>query len=503
MSTAAAIPSDPPRDEPERMPRLGEMLRSIFRLGTPSVLENLLSATIVFVDLLMLARLDNNAAYLASAGVASVWLWRVTSVFAVTQVGSAAYTARRWGEGATRAASRAMTHATVLGAGCGLLGILVLLPLAGPIAHWYLPDDPETAGILHRYLFLVFLGLPFRIAFVCMSACLRAAGDTITPLVVVAFMVACNAFLNWMLIFGNLGMPRLEMDGAAIGTALTFAAGFAFVALRAGFGVRPRRLFPANEGAPLDLGGGQDHEHDGAQLAAPVARRGAVLRLRRDGLRAWMPGTTQPILRVSGPALLEEILVSIGFLLFIKMVASFGAEVLAAHAACLRIETFSFTAGWGVAVAASAMVGQSLGARRPLLARRIFSLTNTLAMVVMGLAGIVMALFPDALLGVFRLEDQVLDIGRYLLFIVAMEQCFIAATMTLAGGLRGAGDTFPPFVVQLVGTIGTRLGVGYLLAWPLGMGIEGVYWGTVIDWLLRAMVLGWFVWRGKWAQVKV
>ena len=498
---SAIVLAPPLRDD---APPLRSMLGSILRLGTPSVLENLLSATIVFVDLVMLARLPGNAAYLAAASVSSIWLWRITSFFAVTGVGAGAYVARRWGEDDHGAAGRAMAHATVLGIIGGLLAMAIFIPMARWISHGYIPGQPATAEITARYFILVFLGLPFRIGLVNLSTCLRAAGDTITPLLIVAFMVVCNTFLNWVFIFGNLGAPALLMDGAGIATALTFVLGFAVALARVLVGVRPRRLFAANAGAPLDLSAAEDHEHEHMRMAAPAAAAtGALLQLDRSGLRPWIPSITRPILRVSWPALWEEILVSIGFLVFMKMVASFGEEVLAAHAAILRIETFSFTAGWGVAVAASAMVGQALGARRPRLARRIFSLTNTMAIAIMGLAGIIMALAPQALLGVFRLEDRVLDIASVLIFIIALEQCFIAAAMTLAGGLKGAGDTLPPFVVQLVGTIGTRIGVGYVLAWPMGLGIEGVYWGTVIDWFLRAAVLAWFVWRGKWQHIKV
>lgn len=500
MSAATAAPPAPA--DSHDVPPLPSLIRSIMRLGAPAVVENLIAASIFLTDMLMLARLDNNSVYLAAAGLTSVWLWRIVNVAGVTQIGTGAYVARRWGEERYDEAGRGVTHALVLCLGVGLVVSVAMIPILRVVSDFYL-DDIATRETAYAYFLIVLIGLPARIAYFTAISGMRAAGDTRTPVLLVTVMLVVNVFLNWVFIYGNLGAPAMLMEGAAVATAASFWVAFIGAVLLLARGVRPRRLFPANEGQPVSFGGEPEAEGEIVSFSTPKPDDSGTFRLRRDGLRLRIPGVTEPILRVSWPALWEEILVSIGFLTFFKMVASFGSEVLAAHSACLRIESFSFTAGWGVAIATSAMVGQALGARKVGLAKRLFSLNTTITMSIMGIAGLVMVLVPTFLLGLFRLEQPVMDIATMLLFIVAMEQSMMGATMTLGGGLRGAGDTFPPFVVQLVGTIGMRVGFGYLLGWTFGMGIEGVYWATAIDWTVRAIVLLFFVLRGRWQTIKV
>jgi Na+-driven multidrug efflux pump len=199
----------------------------------------------------------------------------------------------------------------------------------------------------------------------------------------------------------------------------------------------------------------------------------------------------------------EEILYSAGFITFIGMVGQLGTDVLAAHGAVVRLEAFSFTAGWGIAVATAALVGQAMGAKNLPLARRFFSLNTTVAMVVMGLIAYVFVLFPEYLLGLFRLKDTVLSIGVTLMMILAMQQSMMGATMVLSAGLRGAGYTIGPLLTLFSGMLFMRLGLGYWLAWPMGLGIEGIYWATNADWAVRMVVLLFFVRAGRWEKVKV
>jgi Na+-driven multidrug efflux pump len=227
------------------------------------------------------------------------------------------------------------------------------------------------------------------------------------------------------------------------------------------------------------------------------------MRLPDEGFRLRLPVATGRILRVSVPACLEEILVSVGFLTFMGMIARFGTEVLAAHATAVRIEAMSFTAGWGVAVATATMVGQALGARQLPLARRLFGLNLTAAMTIMGLFGILFCVVPGWFVSWFLLGPGVESLGIALMFIIGIQQPFIGSTMVLAGGLRGAGDTVAPFLTQIAGTIGVRIGLGWFLAYPMGMGIFGVYWATFFDWLVRTLVLAAFVRTGRWERIKV
>jgi Na+-driven multidrug efflux pump len=485
------------RTQNETRIRTRPLLRAILLLGTPAVLENIIGSMMHLVDALMLAQLDNNIVYIAATMLTQVWFWRLAATTGCLQSGFGAYVSRRWGEQKPRAAGLALAHALMFSVTVGL-GAAMLLFVLAPYMMRLLTTDPAVSGAATSYFRIMMFAFPLRISIIVVAACLRAAGDTRTPLAIMSFVLLLNVFFNWVLIYGNLGFPRLEMDGAAIGSALAWFIGFALLVVMLFRGVRPRRLIPAN--ARPDAGG----LLASAEIRRPVLPPpDALFRLNRPGLRLWMPRITPTVLRVSLPTLGEEILYSAGFITFIGMVGWLGTDVLAAHGAVVRLEAFSFTAGWGIAVATGAMVGQAIGARNLPLARRFFSLNTTVAMVVMGLAAYVFVLFPEQLLGLFRLNDKVMSIGVTLMMILAMQQSLMGASMALGAGLRGAGYTIAPLLTLLGGMLLMRLGLGYWLAWPMGLGIEGIYWATNADWLVRMIVLLWFVRSGKWERVKV
>ncbi|MCB2155121.1 MATE family efflux transporter [bacterium] len=478
------------------------ILGTVFRLGAPSVLESLLQSAVFLVDALMLARLANNQIYLAATAVTGVTLWRLSNTAGITQVGAGAYVARRWGETRFAEAGRALGHAISLGGLIGLVVAIAFWPFARGLFQLLQTEDP-VLGVATSYFHIVLLSFPFRLAFFNMTGSMRAAGDTRTPMLLTLLMNALNIGMNYVLIFGHFGFPRMKMDGAAWGTTFSVIIGLGIGLILLHRGLTPRRVMEPPEDMPLALTGDQELEGDDLQLIPPAESSEGVLRIEADGFRIWMPNVTPTIMRVSWPAFWEEILVSIGFMVFLGMVASFGVEALAAHTATVRIESLSFTAGFGVAVATATMIGQALGARKIALASRLFSLNVVVTMVIMGVMGILFVVFPGWFLDWFDVQGNVRDIGLMLMFLIGLQQCFIGSAMTLSGGLRGAGDTLPPFLTQIVGTIGMRIGLGYLLGYKLGMGIAGVYWGTVFDWLMRTIVLVYFVWRGKWKHIDV
>ncbi|MDK2973473.1 MAG: hypothetical protein PWP23_3228 [Candidatus Sumerlaeota bacterium] len=493
MSTAA--PFDTTR------PATGELLGKILRLGTPAVLENLLSSAIILTDVLMLARLSNNTIFLASTALTGVFFWRVVNVFGCTQTGVGAYVARRWGEERHDEANRALGHVIVLGALIGLAAGILLWFLSPAIFHIMGARD-EVLAISISYFRILLLVFPARLALLNMTASMRAAGDTRTPLLLMFLMIVANIVLNYLLIFGHFGFPCWQMDGAGVASALTFLLGTGVGMALLWRGLRPRRLISSNIGAPIAYDPRQGNEQANINLI-PSTLSSGLLKLRAAMLRPWIRGVTPAILRISRPALGEELLYSVSFLTYLGMVGRFGPEVLAAHSATVRIESLSFTGGWGVAVATGAMIGQALGARQLGLARRLFSFNASLSMMAMGVMGIVFVTMPDTLLGFFRLGGPSLDVGRMILYILGFAQIPMAATMCMMGGLKGAGDTLSPLLAQFVGVVVVRLGIGYLLTWPLGLGVLGIYYATALDWLARSIFLGWCVWRGRWERVKV
>lgn len=479
------------------------LVRPALRLAIPSIVENLFHSAVYSVDVLMLGMLGERE--LAASSLTSMFLWRTTMVTASLQYGAAAFIARRWGGGDYAMARRAATHATLLSALLGAIVAALVIPFL-PRVFGVLGAPAEVIQLAVAFTTPILIVFPLVQMRTILGASLRAAGDTLTPQLATLVVNVLNVAFNYVLIFGKLGVPAMGMPGAGIGTAMAISCGFLFLAWRAGRGVRPRRLFAPNEVVPAEEDLRQEPVAPMPVVVEGARPRGGVFAFSPRGLRLWIDGVTAPILRVSGSALLEEILVTAGFFGFIRLIAGMGTTSLAAHSAVSAIESFSYNAGAGFAVAASTLVGQALGRRDQSLALRAMALCLVFAVVTMGTLGILYSLAPQWFLHWFLPRDAnpaFTWLAVQLLLIAAIEQPLLGATQTLGGSLRGAGDTLSPTYAQLAGTITVRLALGWLLGYHLGMGVVGLYLATVIDWGVRAAFLGWCVLRGRWRRIVI
>ncbi|AXA37240.1 MAG: MATE family efflux transporter [Candidatus Sumerlaea sp.] len=436
--------------------------RHIVRLAAPAVGENLLHTTLLIVDTLMVGYYGSLP--VAASAAAGTILWRAHMTFGCIERGTTALVARACGAGDLRAAARAFAQSALLATVLGLVltGAGVVL---APYLLLGLQCSPEVVAEGTPYLRVIFLASVPRLVYFVGAATLRAAGDTRSPMWITFGMNISNMVFNYVLIFGKCGFPELKLLGSGISTALSIllACGAVLWLLRAGrFGVRPR-------------------------------------------LRDFAPdfAIVRKIVRLAAPSLLEEITISVGFLTFFSFVARLGTQPLAAHALATRLESLSFMAGFGFAVAASTLVGQSLGMCDVRLARLSFRRTIALTIAVMSCVAVALVMWGRPLLSYFCREAEVLELAYAILVLSAIEQPLLGIAMTLSGGLRGAGDTVSPMITSVVGNLFIRIFVVYWLTFPLGLGIFGVVLGTIVDWVVRCVLLAHFYWRGKWKQVEL
>ena len=189
--------------------------------------------------------------------------------------------------------------------------------------------------------------------------------------------------------------------------------------------------------------------------------------------------------------------------MFQRIIAELGTVALAAHRIAVNVESLSFMPGLGVSVAISALVGQSLGARRPELAEASVQRGLMLSAVLMSTIGLLFFFLGRPIASVFGATPQVLDLAGMAIQIAALEQPGLAAQFVIAGSLRGAGDTRSPFYVSIVGVTLFRVPVVYLLAIVLGWGLAGVWLGTALDWTARAITCYLLYRGGAWKRVEL
>lgn len=434
----------------------------IVSLAWPAVMGNLMYTLTSLVDMIMVGSLGAPA--LAAVGLGGLLIWVSYGIMASVGTGTTALVARFTGAGDKKEVRGVLTQAFIL---VGLISVFLTV-----IAFSYSEEillligaDKEVAGLGGGYLRIVFLATAFIFSAFVAEGALRGAGDTRTPLKIDIVINIINLVLDYLLIYGKFGFPALGVMGAGIASAISFTAGafLYFAVLLSGRYV--------------------------------VSIRGACLGVDLDTMRR--------ILRIGVPSSVERLVMSGSMTVYTSIIVGFGTAALAAHQVGLRIEALSFMPGIGFAVAATALVGQSLGAKKPEKAYSLGRETAVLCAVLMSLVGVVLFIFPEKFVHLFTKDGEVVDLGIIYLRLVAISQPALAVTFVLAGGLNGAGDTRWVMYTTVLGLWFFRLPLAYFLGVSMGFGVLGAWVAMIIDIFARSLALGYRFRSRKWMEIKV
>jgi putative MATE family efflux protein len=210
------------------------------------------------------------------------------------------------------------------------------------------------------------------------------------------------------------------------------------------------------------------------------------------GTDGWLPDFTlaRQMLKIGVPAATEQMLNSVAFLVMSIVVAQLGTYALAAHRIALNAMSLSFLPGLGFGLAATALVGQSIGARRYGEGQAVATISTQGALIWMSALGVIFFFFGDAVMRLFTTDPQIIEAGAAAMRPMALTQPLWAITMVQSGALRGTGDTQYPlrvgstniWLAVLIGGLGVR--------W-LGGGLA-VVWGSF---MLTAPITAFLLWR--------
>jgi multidrug resistance protein, MATE family len=414
--------------------------RKLTSLATPVALTQLASMLLWTIDLLMVGQIDVlslNAVSLGRLWVMGTSICAMGLIFGLDAIASQAHGARdrnRLGD--------VLLHA-------GVLALAVSVPLGG---LWLgtgrlllaFGQDPATVELAHRFVVVQIPGLPFFLLFVAVKQYLQARG-IVRPAMWVSFG-ACglNAFLNWLLIYGHWGLPRLGAVGAGVATAITEVAMVAALL----FAIRHFRL------------------QRGAATITDLTR------LRVKGLAE--------ILRLGLPVALMLALEYWAFAISSLWAGWLGKTELAAHSIAINLASIAYMVPLGIGLGASARVGNLIGAGEPRAAQRA-------AWVAFALGGGVMAAF--ALLFVagrswiptwFTLDPTVIALAATLLPVAAAFELFDGLQVVGSGVLRGMGRTRPAALFNLIGYYLLGLPLAAWLGRPERLGLVGIWWGLAL-----------------------
>lgn len=440
-----------------------QIRRRIVNLAMPALVEMTLMTLVSMADMIMVGRLGPWA--ITAVGLSNQPMFVAMSVFMSLNVGATALVARSIGAGkpedAFRVARQALVIASVMGSLLAAAGVL----FAGSILA-LMGAEPDALIPGTRYLRIVAAGLFFQGATVSLGASLRGAGDTKTPMSVNLVANIVNVIGNYLLIFGHFGFPRLGVTGAAIPTIISRFVAFVLIM---------RKVF---------------------------GHRGAIKMSVTDNFR-YDKETVRRIFKIGLPAAMEQLVMRSGQMLFARIVSSFGTVTYAAHQVALNVEGLSFTPPQAFQTAATALTGQSLGAKRPDRAMKVGQEARLLGICMAAVTGSVLFVLGRYVVLLYTDDSFVIDLSSSMLKIIAIAQPFMATNFVLAGALRGAGDTKWTLYITMAGIWGVRIVTAYLLAIRLNMGLSGAWIAMALDMMTRAVLVNFRFRAGHWTKLNV
>jgi putative MATE family efflux protein len=459
--------------------RIGSLLGKLTLLAAPVFAEHLLHVFVGWTDTYLANHLvwtsglagdeltrarDANAAATAAVGTISYVGWFIGLLVGAIGTGSTAIIARAVGAKHRALASgvcgQSITAAVVMGVVTGAI-LFVYAPQVAQISQL----RGEAARYALDYLRLLSLAMPFTMLMFVAGACLRGAGDTLTPAIAMIVVDVVNIVASVGLTYGLWGFPRMGFHGIATGTAIAYVAGGVLL------------------------------------LGALIRGRGGI-RLYLHRLRPhWT--TMKRLLRIGLPGGVEGVLqwaANFGVLLVVNHLSN---VVSAAHIITIRVESISYMAGFAAATAAATMVGQSLGMRDPLLARRYGYAGYLLGGSLMTLCGLSFILFGEQWARAFSADPQIVDLAGKCLFITGWIQPAFAAAMIFGASLRGAGDTLTVMLYNLASITFVRL-VGVLLVTRvMGYGLPAIWAVLSFELCVRAALMYRRFVVGQWQEIRV
>jgi MATE family, multidrug efflux pump len=449
-----------PREE-VLLPPIESMHSAVWALAWPVILSFALDSILGLAAMLMVGRLGAEA--VGAVGLATQILGAVRAGIAAVGTGTVALVARFVGANDRDNAEEVLKQSVVW-------GVLVSAVLAIPVIAFAHPAmdlfrvKGQMADMGARYLQIVMLAEPFQGVFLMCAAALRGAGDTRTPLWIGGIIDVLAIFLNYVLIFGKLGMPALGVDGSAYATLIAIAVG-------------------------------------GALFFWALSIQGMVLNFRWR--RLWPDwGLGWRILRIGNPAAIEQLVIQFGFVAYVAFVASYGDKQVAAYFIGVRILALSFLPGFGFSAAAATLVGQGLGAGDPEFSRKAGWVSTRMAIALMTALGLLFVIFARQIAGLFIDDPQVIDYTVAFMYALGAAQPLMAIDWTVTGGLRGAGDSQFPLYGSLAGFYGMRLLLTILITWHHGS-IIWIWWSLLADYIVRSALKSWRFRTGRWMTVKV
>ena len=440
-------------------------IRTAMNMAVPAMIESFFVAFAGLIDSLMVSSLGSNA--VAAVGLTAQPKFMGLAVFLALNVAISALVARRFGENKRREANELLCTALVLICGLSVLLGVVFVALAPQIMN-LCGSTPETHDSAVLYYRIVMGGMIFNCIQMGINSAQRGAGNTKITMRTNITSNTLNIIFNYFLINGHCGFPALGIMGAALATVL----GTVVSCVMSIISIMKPDFF----------------------VSIPYIIKEKL----SPSIRAL-----KNLVKVGYSVFFEQILMRIGFMMTAIMAAHQGNAAMAAHQVGMNIMSLSFAFGDGLQAAAVALIGRSLGEKKPEKAKEL----GRTCQMIGGIISVVLAFLyffgARLLMGLFFEETEIVNIGVGIMRIIIFIVLFQIRQVIYMGCLRGAGDTLYTAIASTISVTLIRTGVSYLFGYALGWGITGIWMGVLGDQISRYVFATVRFKAGKWVKIKI
>ena len=447
---------------------LGQQLNLTVQLSIPSILAQLSSILMQFIDASMVGSLGAEAS--ASIGLVSTTTWLFMGLCSAAATGFSVQVAHLLGAKDPESARSVLRQALSTVITFSLILTAIGCAISGPLPGW-LGGGESILGDASGYFLIFILSLPAMQLNVLGSGMLRSSGNMKIPSILNIMMCFLDVIFNFFLIFPTRDISIFGMDirapgagmgvkGAALGTALAMAVTASMMLYYL--------CFRSQE---LDIA-----HHKGSFRLTSKCLKNAV--------------------GIGIPMGLERVIMCGAQIMSTVIVAPLGTVAIAANSFAITAESLCYMPGYGIADAATTLVGQSIGARRKELTWRFARITVFMGMAVMAVMGVVMYIAAPAIIGIMTPVPEVTELGASVLRIEAFAEPMYAAAIVCYGIFVGAGSTLVPCIMNLGSIWAVRLSIAAVLA-P-AHGLKGVWIAMCIELCFRGTIFLIRLFRKKW-----
>ena len=432
-----------------------EKLRLIVELSIPSILAQISSIIMFFIDAAMVGHLGAQAS--AAIGLVETTTWLVGGLTSAASMGFSVQVAHFIGAGDFSGARRVLRQSLVVCTAWSLCIMLLAVAIHTRLPFW-LGGGADIAHDASSYFLIFAFAVPMFQMEGLAGSMLKCSGNMKVPSALNIMMCVMDVLFNYVFIF----IFGLGVLGAAIGTFLAF-------------------LITA------------------ILMLYFLLLRSEALRLKgHKGSFRPQADTVKTAFKVGAPMGLQHLLMGSAQIVSTLIVAPLGNIAIAANSFAITVESLCYMPGYGIAEAATTLVGQGIGAGRRLLTRSFAHMSVALGMVVMTLMGALMWAFAPELMGIMTPVAEIRTIGAECLRIEAFAEPMFAAAIVAGGVFIGAGDTLRPAIMSLTSMWGIRLTLAAFLATHYGL--PGVWTAMAIELTFRGLIFLISLIRGGWMK---